>query len=232
MRISDDGLRLITRFEGFPNGGRPYDDPIGLATVGYGHLIARRRVNDADRRAVWLHGQRQPGRLTQPEGLQLLARDLRDYEEGVDGAVTRRMTQGEFDALTSFAFNLGVGALRTSTLLRKFNAGDTDGASNELLRWVKAGGRTLPGLVTRRQAERALFLSADTDPLAGYPADEVRMLRTYDALQRAHVHDQRRAGLVAEMTIRRKRIWHAGEHEGWDANRRRARYHSLLARTR
>jgi lysozyme len=232
MHVSDAGLRLITHFEGFPNGGRPYNDPVGLATVGYGHLIARRRVNDADRRAVWLPGQREPGRLTQPEAIELLKDDLGTYERAVDTATTRRMTQCEFDALVSFTYNLGAGSLRSSTLLRKFNAGDQTGAANEFGRWVKAGGRTLDGLVRRRAAERALFASPNPDPFDGYPPEEVTMLRTYDALRRQHVHDERLVTLVARMTTQRKRIWHAGEHEGWDANRRRARYHSLLARTR
>jgi lysozyme len=68
------------------------------------------------------------------------------------------LTQNQFDALVSFVFNLGVGNFRTSTLLKKLNAGDNDGAAQEFGRWIHAGGKALPGLVRRREAERALFL--------------------------------------------------------------------------
>jgi lysozyme len=231
MRLSDKGLLLITSFEGFPNGGRPYNDPSRYSTVGYGHLIAMRPVNDNDRGDVWVTGQRTPGRLSQPEAMRLLRADLGDYEAGVMHAVTRRITQGQFDALVSFAFNVGVGALRGSTLLRRLNAGDAAGAANEFQRWSMSAGRRLPGLVRRRAAERALFLSAHTDALAGYPPNEVEMIRHYDALHREHVSDARTRQLIAQMTDERKRIWRAAQQDGWDRNRRHDRYHSLLVRT-
>jgi lysozyme len=231
MHLSDRGLRLITSFEGFPNGGRPYNDPSRYATVGYGHLIAMRPVNPHDQQDVWVSGQRTRGRLTQPEAMRLLAEDLGDYETGVEHAVTRRMTQGQFDALVSFAYNVGVGAVRSSTLVRRLNAGDAAGAANEFMRWTKSAGRVLPGLVRRRNAERELFNSAQTDPLAGYPSNEVQMIRQYDALRRQHVQDARTRDLVARMTAERKSVWRAGEAGGWEQNHRHERYHSLLART-
>lgn len=231
MNVSDEGLRLITAFEGFPNAGHPYNDPVGFSTVGYGHLIARRQVNDFDRHSIWVQGQRVRGQLSQPEAVRLLRSDLRDVETGVDLAVTRRMTQGEFDALVSFAFNVGMGALRSSTLLRLFNAGDAAGAAGQFDRWTLASGRRLEGLVRRRAAERRLFLQPQIDPLQGYTRSEVRMIRTYDRLRHEHVSDQRIRDLISQMTLQRKRIWRVAQQDGWELNRRRARYHSLLVRT-
>ena len=81
------------------------------------------------------------------------------YESDVSNLVKVKLTQGQFDALVSFAYNLGARALSTSTLLQKLNAGDYTGAADEFPRWNKAGGKVLPGLTWRREAERALFLS-------------------------------------------------------------------------
>ncbi|WP_420285117.1 lysozyme, partial [Serratia liquefaciens] len=81
------------------------------------------------------------------------------YEQGVNQLVKVKITQGQFDALVSFAYNLGLRSLSTSTLLQKMNTGDKQGAANEFGRWVNAGGVKLNGLVMRRAAERELFLS-------------------------------------------------------------------------
>jgi GH24 family phage-related lysozyme (muramidase) len=231
MRLSDRGLHLVTSFEGFPNGGRPYNDPVGLATVGYGHLIAYRAVDEQDHHSIWVHGQRQAGVLTPAEGARLLDNDLIDYQVAVERAVTRQLTQGQFDALTSFAYNVGVGGLRTSTLLRLFNEGHTQQAADEFPKWSRAGGHVLAGLLRRREAERELFLSADTDPLAGYPPNEVRWIGEYDALKHSGGNSARRAELVRAITEQRKRIWRAAQKDGWNLHHRRARYQSLLARS-
>ncbi|MEG5623927.1 lysozyme, partial [Enterobacter hormaechei] len=84
---------------------------------------------------------------------------LVSYESDVSRLVKVGLTQGQFDALVSFTYNLGARSLSTSTLLRKLNAGDYAGAADEFLRWNKAGGKVLNGLTRRREAERALFLS-------------------------------------------------------------------------
>ncbi|EAA7932780.1 lysozyme, partial [Salmonella enterica subsp. enterica] len=89
----------------------------------------------------------------------LLKTGLVGYESDVSRLVKVRLTQGQFDALVSFAYNLGARTLSTSTLLRKLNAGDYAGAADEFLCWNKAGGKVLKGLTRRREAERALFLS-------------------------------------------------------------------------
>ncbi|EII8817445.1 lysozyme, partial [Salmonella enterica] len=90
---------------------------------------------------------------------RLLKTGLVGYENDVSKLVKVKLTQGQFDALVSFAYNLGARTLSSSTLLRKLNAGDYAGAADEFLRWNKAGGKVLNGLTRRREAERALFLS-------------------------------------------------------------------------
>ncbi|MNQ87056.1 Lysozyme RrrD [compost metagenome] len=81
------------------------------------------------------------------------------YEKGVEQSVVVLFTQEQFDALVSFTYNLGINALKGSTLLRKLNSGDYEGAADEFLKWNKAGGKILSGLTRRREAERMLFLS-------------------------------------------------------------------------
>ena len=88
---------------------------------------------------------------------ELFRHDLRRFERGVTRLINYPLQQNQFDALVSFAFNLGNGALQASTLRRKLNRGDVEGASNEFKRWVRAGGRVLKGLVRRRAAEAILF---------------------------------------------------------------------------
>lgn len=148
QRISSQGLELIAGFEGFVR--TPYNDAAGHATIGFGHLLHHGPVTDADRKE-W-------GTISREKGLALLAQDVRAAEQAVHRFVTADLTQAQFDALVSFAFNVGARALQTSTLLRKVNACDRRGAADEFLRWTRAGGRELPGLVTRRKSERALFL--------------------------------------------------------------------------
>jgi lysozyme len=140
--ISSKGVDLIAGFEGFV--GHPYRDAVGVLTVGYGHT-------GPDTARI--------GNITEREGKALLARDLIRYEDGVKRYVKAKINQHEFDALVSFVYNVGVGSLAGSTLLRKLNAGDKRGAADEFLKWDKAGGHALPGLTRRRKAERALFLS-------------------------------------------------------------------------
>lgn len=144
--MSPAGLDLLKRSEGCVL--TCYADPIGVPTIGYGHIL---NMTPADIGRT---------RITEAEAEDLLREsDLPRYEAAVERMVRVPMTQGHFDALVDFAFNLGIGALANSTLLRLFNAGDTDGASKQFGRWVHAGAGILPGLVTRREAERKLFLS-------------------------------------------------------------------------
>ncbi|MEC8035371.1 MAG: lysozyme [Pseudomonadota bacterium] len=96
--------------------------------------------------------------ITRERSQEILAADLLRFERAVN-RMGGRMTQGQFDAMVSFAFNVGEGALKSSTLLKKHLADDYAGAARELARWNKAGGRVLPGLVKRRAAEAALYMS-------------------------------------------------------------------------
>lgn len=96
--------------------------------------------------------------FTLEECYELLYKDLTKFERGVDRYVTVQLTQNQFDALVSFAYNLGLGTFQRSTLRKKLNRGDYEGAANELLKYNKAAGKVLRGLTRRRQAERALFL--------------------------------------------------------------------------
>lgn len=139
MQISKAGLDLIKQFEGLYL--KAYRCPAGVPTIGYGHTA----------------GVAMGQTITQQQADDYLRRDVRQFERAVSRLVTVPLTQGQFDALVSFAFNLGDGALAQSTMLRLLNAGDYTGAAAQFDRWNKAGGRVLPGLVRRRAAERALF---------------------------------------------------------------------------
>ncbi|MBJ2092850.1 lysozyme [Serratia ureilytica] len=146
MNISKNGIELIKRFEGLEL--EAYQDSVGVWTIGYGWTQA------VDGKKI------APGmRIDQATADRLLKCGVVQYEQGVNQLVKVRITQGQFDALVSFAYNLGLRSLSTSTLLRKLNYGDKQGAADEFGRWVNAGGKRLDGLVTRRAAERRMFLS-------------------------------------------------------------------------
>jgi len=137
--LSRNGLDLIKGFEGLRLSA--YQDAAGVWTIGYGHT-----------------GSVHPGdRITQAQAEALLQKDTAWAQQAVRDQVKVPLTQGQFDALTSFTFNLGAGALAKSTLLRKLNAGDYAGAQAEFGKWVHAGGQVLQGLVRRRAAEAELF---------------------------------------------------------------------------
>ena len=152
MRLSDSGVNLIKAFEGLRLSA--YQDSGGIWTIGYGHI-----------------GGVQPGdRITQGQAEELLRKDTGWAQDAVRQQVHVPLTQRQFDALTSFTFNLGAGALNGSTLLSKLNAGDYAGAQAEFGRFVHAGGRVLQGLVRRRAAEADLFGSdAPSGTAAGAP---------------------------------------------------------------
>lgn len=145
MNLSARGLRLIQAHEGLRLDA--YRCPADVPTIGYG---STRGVQMGDS-------------ITEAQATELLMADIERFEDGVDRYVEVPLNQNQYDALVSFAFNLGVGALRDSTLLQKLNAKDYQGAADEFPRWVNAGGRELAGLVKRRAAERALFLEPVSD---------------------------------------------------------------------
>lgn len=149
MQTSEKGIKNIKDFEGcsltaYPDpgtGGAPW-------TIGYGW------THPVDGKPI------KPGMTIKQETAdRLLKTGLVSYENDVLKMAKVKLTQGQFDALVSFAYNVGSRALSTSTLLRKLNDGDVKGAADEFLRWNKACGKVLNGLTRRREAERALFLS-------------------------------------------------------------------------
>lgn len=166
MKTSEAGVSLIKHFEGVRL--KPYRCPALLWTVGVGHVLYSRQHHlTLDER---MHFQLAPAHnrlFTQGEVDDLLRNDLRRFERGVERLCGRNTTQSQFDALVSFAFNLGLGALQRSTLRRKHLRGDYVGASDEFLKFVRAGGRILPGLQRRRIAERLLYVHHDQAGNAG-----------------------------------------------------------------
>jgi len=148
MEISDKGLDLIKEFEGFK--GQPYLCPAGVPTIGYGTTMYDhgKSVTLAD------------DAISEEYASELLRAQVDEwYGSQVNNLTFGEMTQGEFDALVSFTYNLGSGNLSRSTLLKKFNAGDHAGAHAEFPKWNKAGGKVLAGLTRRRKAEADLFIA-------------------------------------------------------------------------
>lgn len=139
MTPSPRALDLIKQFEGLKLSA--YICPAGVPTIGYGTT----------------KGVRMGDTITAAEAERMLAQDVEKFAKGVREAVKVPLEQHEFDALVSFAYNVGLGAFRTSTLLRLLNAGDKEAAAKQFDRWNKAGGKPLAGLTRRRAAERKLF---------------------------------------------------------------------------
>jgi lysozyme len=139
MNISEQGLELIRQHEGCRF--TAYRDSVGMLTIGYGHTkgVQENDTCTAEQAAAWL------------------SEDVKTAENCVNSAVSVEVTHGEFDALVSFTFNLGCAALRNSTLLRKLNAEDFEGAAAEFHKWNHANGVVLAGLTARREAEREMF---------------------------------------------------------------------------
>lgn len=130
---------LVQHFEGTVY--KTYRDPIGIKTACTGHVDATLQMGEA---------------FTPEQCSEMLSADLSSTARGVQDCIKVAVSDTELAAYTSFAFNVGVGAFCSSTASRKLNAGDHRGACAELTRWTQAGGQTLPGLVRRRAAERAL----------------------------------------------------------------------------
>ena len=142
MNISDNGLDLIKKHEGLRL--EAYQDSVGVWTIGYGHTA----------------GVKEGDTCTEEEANAYLREDAKSAERCVNSCVAVPLTQNEFDALCSFAFNLGCTSLRNSTLLRKLNDSDFDGAAAEFQKWNHAGGKVLAGLTKRREDEAQLFEQA------------------------------------------------------------------------
>ena len=146
--LSTRGAKFIGRFEGFR--GALYNDAAGHCTIGYGHLVHHGRCNGKEP-AEFRAG------ISEKRAAELLQQDAAVAAAEVVKNVNVALNQAQFDALVSFVFNLGGGAFRGSTLLKRLNAGEYGAVPSELDRWVHAGGRRLEGLVRRRAAEGRLF---------------------------------------------------------------------------
>lgn len=141
MKLSMEGLQLIKQQEGFR--GRTYLDVAGFPTIGYGHRL--------------IHSDSFPDGIDEAQAAEILAADVRDAEQAVGHLVKVPLTQGQFDALVDFCFNLGSGRLAGSTLLRVLNGGHYTDAAEQLLRWDHAGGKECAALKARREAEVVLW---------------------------------------------------------------------------
>jgi lysozyme len=167
MKTSEKGIHLMHFFEGYRN--KPYRCSAAIWTVGWGHAMYADQLALPNVRKEGYTGMIRNDYPLKPEDnrvwskeelVAIFKNDLGTFERGVlrlvPGVSGR---QGAFDALVSFAFNAGLGNLQRSQIRMRANRGDWEGAAEALMDWVKGGGRVLPGLVKRREAERALMLS-------------------------------------------------------------------------
>lgn len=145
MKISQEGINLIKKYEGCRL--QAYSDSVGVITIGYGHTATAKKGMI----------------ISQTKAEELLKSDLKRFEEGVTRLVGLKIHQLMFDSLVSFAFNLGLGNLQKSTLLKKINLGKFEDVENEFIKWNRAGGKVLEGLTRRRNAEKELFLKGFKD---------------------------------------------------------------------
>ena len=139
MKTSAEGIALIIKFEGLELDS--YQCSANVWTLGYGHT----------------QGVAEGDSCSEEEAEIILVNDLKEFETYVNALVDVDLDQNQFDALVAWTFNLGPTNLRTSTLLKKLNAGDYNDVPSEIKRWNRAGGQVLDGLIRRREAEALLF---------------------------------------------------------------------------
>ena len=158
MNVSADAIKMIAHHEGLRF--KPYQCPARLWTVGVGHVLypeqGKLPIDQRDGFALRPKDNRQ---FTKDEVDGILRSDLQRFERGVAQLIPVRLTQGQFDACVSFAFNVGLGTLQRSTFRQKVIRGEKDAAIASLLQYCKAGGKVLRGLENRRKDEAALFMS-------------------------------------------------------------------------
>ena len=154
MQMSENGLALLQQWEGFKL--QVYKDSAGFPTIGVGHLITKAEQASG---TITINGAavQYAGGLTDQQTLDLLAQDVQPAEQAVNAGVTVPLNQNQFDALVSFTFNVGVGAFQSSTLLKVLNQQQYDDVPAQLLRWTRAGGQVVQGLVNRRENEIKLW---------------------------------------------------------------------------
>ena len=154
MQMSQEGIdALLKKYEGCKL--KAYRCPANVCTIGYGHTSAAGNPVVTDGMTI-----------TQKQCDDILRSDLVKYETAVHNMVQQPLNQHQFDVLVDFAYNAGIGALKSSTLLKKVNAAKFDEVPAELMKWTKGGGKILPGLVKRRQAESAWWMAHEITPVA------------------------------------------------------------------
>ncbi len=158
MKTSKRGVSLIKKFEGFyPNA---YRDPVGIWTIGYG----------------FIEGVQEGDTISRAQAEARLKRELKKYEVGVLAACKVPPNQHEFDALVSFAFNVGVAGMGKSSVVKAHNRGDKLAAARAFSLWNKAGGKVWAGLTRRRAAEAALYLEPVAEVAPAAPAPQPQPL--------------------------------------------------------
>jgi lysozyme len=175
MKMTEDGLALIRRFEGLRT--RAYRCPAGVWTIGYGHTeqAGPPKVSSGTE-------------ITEAKAEEILRADVENFATGVSTCLKRDLEPAQFAALVSFAFNVGLGNFRRSSVLRAVNDGNFAAVPRRLLMWNKANGRVLPGLVSRRAAEAELFAGGATpglpriDPSAIGPSEGRSVTRSSSSL--------------------------------------------------
>lgn len=144
-QISPHGLEKLKQWEGLKT--KAYKDSGGVWTIGYGHTAT---AGEPKPRAGMV--------ITAVEAESILLKDLAQYEAAIENNVNVKLNDNQFAALVSFAFNVGIHAFKNSTLLKKLNQGNFDAVPTELMKWTKAGGKKIQGLVNRRRAEGYLWM--------------------------------------------------------------------------
>ena len=159
MKTSPEAIKMIKHHEGVRV--KPYRCPAGLHTIGVGHVLYPEQAKLPMAERLKMPIQIEHFRIFSMEEVDaFLAQDLARFERGVARYCPPALaSQGIFDALVSFSFNVGLGNLQRSGLRMKTNRGEFEDAADEFLKWTKAAGRVLPGLVKRRNDERAMYLS-------------------------------------------------------------------------
>lgn len=152
MIVNQAAIDLIKEFEGFEP--KAYRDPVGIWTIGYGTTKAAGvGIDPKDGMTI-----------TQDDAERYLQLAVQKFAAKIEDMIDVPVTDNQFGALVSLGYNIGPGALAKSTVMKRLNAGDYQGAADAFAMWNKAGGKVLPGLTRRRAAERALFLKPDDEP--------------------------------------------------------------------
>lgn len=183
MRVSTNFIRLLEEFEGRKN--QVYNCPAGCPTIGIGHKLTDQEINSGQ---IIIAGQAIDYRqgLSDEQIDALVCQDAQKFEETVNSLIRVPLNQNQFDALVSFTFNIGAGALASSTLLKVLNGSNYTAVPEQMKRWKFSNGQVLPGLVTRRQKEADLFMTPVdelTEPKPDIHAHLVAMLHRINLMR-------------------------------------------------